>query len=114
METKYTAMPNLTVIRKVSIEDKDFYIIRFDADLPELRELYGEYVYGTVEAQYVINERRLSMTKSFNMAELNADKTEEGTINRCTKMEIVRRWKAEHPGYTDAEFMTYVMGVYGF
>lgn len=108
MENRYTAMPNLTIIKKVTFQRKNFYLFKFDADIYK-REKYWDVIYGTIDTKYVSNG---TFTRSFNMADLLIAEDPETALYAREKAVKIENWKKNHPNFTYEQLAKYVLRLY--
>lgn len=104
-------MENLRVITKmVRIEDSEFVLISFDAQTENMKEFYGERVFGLIDYKHL--DENGCLNKPLMNGEMAISSTPAEAIERKRKDLLCRRWRAEHPDATEQEFMQYVLTVY--
>jgi hypothetical protein len=113
--TETRKMKGLKVIKKyVKIEDKEFMLIRFDANSDNLRKYYGDKIYGLIDYEFIskLNSKYGHMTRPLRYGEMAIADTPANAIDRMRKNLICRKWRKEHPEATDQEWMMYVVKVH--
>jgi hypothetical protein len=109
--TETRKMEGLTVITKyVKIEDKEFMLIRFDANSDNMRKYYGDKIYGLIDYEFIGKDGR--MTRPLMYGEMAIADTPAKAIDRMRKDLICRKWRKEHPEATEQEWMMYVIKVH--
>lgn len=109
--TETRKMEGLKVITKyVKIEDKEFMLIRFDANSDNLRKYYGDKIYGLIDYEFIGKDGR--MTRPLMYGEMAIADTPANAIDRMRKDLICRKWRKEHPEATEQEWMMYVIKVH--
>ena len=109
--TETRIMKGTKVITKyVKIEDREFMLIRFDATSDNLREYYGDKIYGLIDYEFIGKDGR--MIRPLMYGEMAIADTPAKAIDRMRKSLICRKWREEHPEATDQEFMMYVIKVH--
>ena len=109
--TEVRKMEGTEVITKyVKIEDKEFILIRFDANSDYMREYYGDKIYGLVDYEFIGKDGR--MIRPLMYGEMAVARTPDEAIDRMRKDLICRKWRKEHPEATDQEWMMFVVKVH--
>ena len=104
-------MTGLKVITKhVYIEGSEFVLVRFDSRDDNEKEWYGDHVFALINYEHL--DANGCLNKPLTGGEMAFSGSPAEAIERKRNDIKAIQWRDAHPGYTDQEFMQYLMTLY--